>query len=473
MRPLGWTLIGAVLVLVPRPGAAQGIGRALPGLSWTLARQALDRTSTAPASGTQGPSPIRGRRPWGRVAVHTNSWSIDAPGTDGSMLNEVVTSASYRLVDRDDDGVEFGVDARHSGFTSGGRPARLSIYEGFAGMRLRDGALNVRAGHLWLNDLGSLGSVAGAQVEFGQRPTGGTRWGRLRGGVFGGVEPRLYRAGYEREVRKMGGYVSLHDGGSRRHVLGLVQIRNGSLIERAVLATTNAFPLGSKAYVYQAAEYDLQRPAGQAARGWNYVFGTLRVSPARRLDLQATVSRGRSVDVRGLSQDLLAGRPVSARSVEGLKYQAIGGRTTVEILTGVRAYVGYNRDTDNRGERATSRWLFGGYASNMAGSGIDLTASDTVNRRAAGSSHARYFSLGRPIGRRAYLTVDYSTSLVVLSFARSDGFVIETRPRTNRLGASAVVTLTRLISLLATVDRTRDGESRDLRVTTGLTYRIR
>jgi hypothetical protein len=69
--------------------------------------------------------------------------------------------------------------------------------------------------------------------------------------------------------------------------------------------------------------------------------------------------------------------------------------------------------------------------------------------------------------------MDYSTSLVVLSFTRNDGLLIESRPRTRRIGASTVVTLTRAVSLLATVDRTTDGSVRDLRLTTGLTYRLR
>ena len=470
-----WMLIGAALALAPAQAAAQTLARPLPGLPSTLARPIPARSGASTRDATQAAAPggVRHRRGWGRVAVHTNAWRFDAEGRDTSTLNEVITSASYRVVDREDDGVEFGVDVRHSGFTAGERPSRVSIYEGFVGARLRDGALNVRAGHLWLNDLGSLGAVAGAQIEVGQRATGTTRWGRLRAGLFGGGEPRLYRAGYESNIRKLGGYALLHDGGSRRHVVGLVQVRNGSLTERSVLVTTNAFPIGSKAFVYQAAEYDLERPAGEADPGLTYAFGTLRVSPSRRLDLQATVSRGRSVDVRGLGQDVLAGRPVAQRNVEGLRYQSVGGRATVEVLTGIRAYAGYTRDTDNRGEPATHRWLFGGYAADVLRTGLDLTASDSMNRRPSGTSHARYLSVGRSFGRRAYVTMDYSTSLVVLSFTRNDGLLIESRPRTRRIGASTVVTLTRAVSLLATVDRTTDGSVRDLRLTTGLTYRLR
>jgi hypothetical protein len=37
----------------------------------------------------------------------------------------------------------------------------------------------------------------------------------------------------------------------------------------------------------------------------------------------------------------------------------------------------------------------------------------------------------------------------------------------------AVLALTRLVSVLATVDRTSDGDTDDTRVTAGVTYRIR
>ena len=63
-------------------------------------------------------------------------------------------------------------------------PRALSIYEGFVGARMADGAVEFRVGHLWLNDLGSLGSLAGGVFEFRQRrlmpEDGRFRVGRLR-----------------------------------------------------------------------------------------------------------------------------------------------------------------------------------------------------------------------------------------------------------------------------------------------------
>jgi hypothetical protein len=61
----------------------------------------------------------------------------------------------------------------------------------------------------------------------------------------------------------------------------------------------------------------------------------------------------------------------------------------------------------------------------------------------------------------------------VARFTRSDGVTIETRPRTRQLSASAILTLTRLLSLVTMVDRTRDDRQTDLRVQAGLTVRLR
>jgi hypothetical protein len=198
-----------------------------------------------------------------------------------------------------------------------------------------------------------------------------------------------------------------------------------------------------------------------------------RFTPVERLDLQATISRGRSIDARGLTEDILAGRPVSTNAVQGLLYQSIGTRITGEVFRGVRAYVGYTRDKDNRGDSATGRWLVGGYASNLGGSGFDLTLSDALLNRPGGNYHSRYVSIGHQIGPQVYLTGDYTNSLSVVRFVQSDGFVIEMKPETSRYGSSVVVTLNGTLSLLGIVEYTRDDDVRDFRVSSGATYRFR
>ena len=84
-----------------------------------------------------------------------------------------------------------------------------------------------------------------------------------------------------------------------------------------------------------------------------------------------------------------------------------------------------------------------------------------------------YASVGRTIGRRLYLTGDYSSSLSVLRFTGSDGFVVETRPETQRLSLTALMNLGRSWSLMGTVERTDDQTVEELRVLAGLTYRLR
>ena len=90
-----------------------------------------------------------------------------------------------------------------------------------------------------------------------------------------------------------------------------------------------------------------------------------------------------------------------------------------------------------------------------------------------GPYHSRYVSVGRSVGRSVYATIDYSTSLSILRFERSDGLLIETRPWTRRFSTSGSVALGPQMSLLCTVDRTVDEAVRELRMLAGLSYRFR
>jgi hypothetical protein len=61
----------------------------------------------------------------------------------------------------------------------------------------------------------------------------------------------------------------------------------------------------------------------------------------------------------------------------------------------------------------------------------------------------------------------------VLHFLRSDGVMIETKPSTRRYTGSSSITLNRSFSLLGTVDYTIDDTLTEVRVMSGLSYRIR
>ena len=413
-------------------------------------------------------------RPNGRVSVYVSGAKTTQTDGPGYGYGDVMTAVNYELVERETDGVEYGLDMRHAAYTVQGRAPRVSIYTGFVGTRLAGGALKARVGHVWLDDLGGLGAVAGAHVEGRSASTiPTTGLGRWRAGVFGGLDPNVYTFGYGESVRKVGAYGVLEGARGRRHVAGYVNIHNGSITERSVLSVTNYIPAGPVS-IYQSAEYDVSPIAGGRGHdGLTFFFSNARVNVTRRLELLGTLSRGRSVDTRGLSDDIQAGRAVSQQSLDGLRYESIGGRATVEVLPRVRVHAGYSRDKNNRDDAPTGRWQLGGFAANAFGSGLDLTLSDNRTARPDGSYHSTYASVGRELGPRIYATAEYSTALSQVRFVRGDGLLIDSRPETKRAGINGSVLLWRSTSLLVSAERTTGNDYKELRVMAGITVRMR
>ncbi|MGE3176905.1 MAG: hypothetical protein AB7O32_05520 [Vicinamibacterales bacterium] len=418
---------------------------------------------------TSAPKP----RPTGRVAIFADAWSSDPDEGPTRGVHQLISSAAFRAPETEENGLDYGLDLRHSGFSGGTRPERMSVNEAFAGVRFAQGRARVRGGHIWLNDLGALGSIAGGHAEIRQSPAIKSQWGRWRIGGFYGGEPRVFDSGYFAGVRKLGGYVALDGEAGRRHSLGYVRVMDRSILERSVLTTNNFFAVRRTFFLYQAAEYDLVQPAGQARAGLNYFFTNARLNPARRVELQGTYNRGRSVDTRGLADDLLNGRQVTQATALGLSYESIGGRVTLEPWPRVRVYAGLSEDRSNREDRPAHRTMLGGYAPNVGDSGFDLAASDTRTHRVSGDYHSRYVSVGRQIGRRVYVSGDYTTSLSIVQFSRSDGIVIEDKPSSRRVSGTAAINVGTTTTLQVTVDRTWDRGVRELRVLTGLSYRFR
>ena len=134
---------------------------------------------------------------------------------------------------------------------------------------------------------------------------------------------------------------------------------------------------------------------------------------------------------------------------------------------------GYARDRNNRDSAATGRITVGGSVSDVVRTGIDATVSESWIRRPTGQYQSRYISAGRRVGSAVYVSADYTTSLSIARFTRSDGITVETRPRTRQLSTSAVVTLNRNLSLVTMLDYTRDDVQTDIRVHSGLTMRLR
>jgi hypothetical protein len=409
---------------------------------------------------------------WARVSFFAQGAGTSLVDGGSSSFSEVTTNVSARSAQRPDGGFEYGLDVRVGAYPSSeDRDQRMSVYDAFVGQRLMGGRLFVKAGQMWLNDLGGLGSVAGGLVEF--RQGGASKGLRWRAGAFGGLEPKILEPGYVSGVKKFGGYVALDGNGARKHVIGYVNLKNQNLTERSVLTFTNYVPVKQSLFLYQAAEVDLAGPAGKGNGGLSYFFANARVSPSRRADLQFTYHRGRSLDARTITDDILNGRPVSAKMLDGYLYESLNGRITVELVRNVRVFAGYGQDKNGSGDQANSRLSFGLYSSNLFGSGIDLNVTDYRYTRGGASSYdAWYVSLGRSVGSKVYLTTEFTSSLSVLRFTQSSGIVIETKPSTTRFGGSAMIHLTRAMSLFLTAEHTTDDSYNENRVLTGVTYRF-
>lgn len=386
-----------------------------------------------------------------------------------SEFTAAVTLRSELLDGRD--GVEYGCDVRNTAYPSSeGRASRQRIYDAWAGTRLAGGRLSLRAGQMWLYDLGALGSVGGAMLEYrGARSSPNAT--RVRAGIFAGVEPKSFEAGYLTEVKKQGAWIAIDGGASRRHVLGYVRTQNTKLTERSVVSTTNFIPGGTKFFLYQAAEYDLTGPGGIGKGGLNYLFANLRYAPVRALDLMGTYHHGRSIDARTITDDILNGRPVDQKSLDGFLFESVGGRVTVEVFPNVRVNAGYSADRHNRGQPRSNRVSAGLWAANLAHTGIDFSLSDNRNSGGGSSYDAWYASLGRTFLRKIYISADYGTSLAVITVS-DGGTIIEQRPRSRRFGLNSVWNMNRTISILLNAERFLDEATTDDRAGFGLIIRF-
>jgi hypothetical protein len=452
------------LALAASAGAAALPAAAQPQVQETQAPRPA--VSTAPT-----PTPAAIPR-WARVSFYANVASTTGADGSSSSFSELVTNVAAQSAQHSGNGFEYGLDARFGAYPStDDRDPRTSVYDAFVAQRLMDGRLLVKAGQMWLNDLGGLGSVGGALVEV--RQSADTTRLRWRAGGFGGVEPEIMDVGYVSGVKKFGGYFALEGNGAQRSVVGYINVRNEDLTERSVLSFTNYIPVQQSVFIYQAAEVDLTGPGGEGSGGLTYFFVNARVAPTKRADIQATYHRGRSIDARSITDDLLNGRPVPAKTLDGFLYESIGARLTVEVARGFRVFAGYGQDKNDRDADPMDRVSFGVYTSNLFGTGVDINVTDYRYQRGSASSYdSWYVSAGRSFGSRLYLSGEYTTSLSVLRYAREDGFVVESRPQTDRFGASANIYLSRTLSLLVVADYTRDEGYKETRLLSGLSVRF-
>ena len=400
------------------------------------------------------------------------SWSErEYAGGEATDSTELIGTISLYSENDPDGGFEYGLDGRFATYPgSEGRDERVSLYDAWVGYRGPNDRWTLRAGQMWLHDLGGLGSVGGLFGEY--RFDGSSSFGRWRFGAFGGKEPEILDAGYVDKVTKAGAYVAVDGDHGRRHVLGYVRTDNDSLTEREVVIFNNFIPVGREFLLYQALEYDTQGAAEVGDSELTYFFANLRYSPVTWFDIQGTYHRGRSIDSRSIAQDILDGRPVDPERLQGLLFESSRLRFTVRPWRTVRLWASYGQDRNNQGD---DDWYdnagMGFSVADILGIGLDLTAANTRIDRFEESFDSTYLSLGKTIGRSAYISLDYTTSLSVFHYDSGTG-IIETRPESDRYALSANLNLSRAFTLLLVGEWLDHGDFEENRVLTGLTFRF-
>ncbi|MFA6958703.1 MAG: hypothetical protein WC538_22775 [Thermoanaerobaculia bacterium] len=409
---------------------------------------------------------------WGRVSLFATGETTKFDDGTKRDYSELTSTIRFASGEADTDGLEFALDVRSSTFPSTqNADPRTTIYDAWIGRRIASGTLDARAGQMWLTDFGSIGSVAGAMLEY--RSPAASSLGRFRTGVFGGLEPEGYDVGYVPGVEKYGAWLALDGDAARRNVLGYVLIKDYGLTERSVLTMTNFIPVGGSFSLYQAAEYDLSGPGGASeGDGLNYFFANARYLPSRRVEVMGTYHHGTAIDSRSITQDILNGRPLDQHALDGFLFESMGGRVTVEVIPNVRVYGGYARDRNNSSDEPSGRTTLGLWATDIARSGFDLTLSDNRIDQPEGGYDAWYASLGRTFGSRFYVAAEYSTSLSVVRITDSGGTVVENRPRALRYGLNGSWNINRRYSLLFAAEELQEDASTDDRLMLGLTIRF-
>ena len=410
---------------------------------------------------------------WARVSFFAHgATTTPIDGGDSSTFSELSTSIAAESARHANGGFEYGLNVRFAAYPSSeGRSQRVSIYDAYVAQGLAGGRWFVKAGQMWLTDLGGLGAVAGGLFELRQvRKTRGLRW---RAAVFGGLEPKNLELGYAPDITKYGGFLAIDGNGAQKHVVGYVTVRNQSLTERSVVTITNFVPAGHRFFLYQAAEINLGGAGGQGQPGIGYFFVNAHASPSNKVDLQLTYHRGQSIDFRSITDDILNGRPVPAKSLDGFLFESIGGRVTLEVAKNMRLFGGYSQDKNGNATDPVSRVSFGLSSSNLLKTGLDVQVSDY--RYSGGTSPSYdswYASIGRNLSPRVYVSGEFTSSLSVLRYVQSSGIVIENRPSTKRFGGTAIVHVSKTSSILVVFDHTQDTNYRENRVLAGLTFRF-
>jgi hypothetical protein len=407
---------------------------------------------------------------WGdaRIAFYAqgiNTKDIGGSSTYSELVTQFSLNSPFNSVDWD-----YGIDFRAAGYPGAeARASRVSVYNAFVGRQI--GSFGVRAGQIWLNELGSLGSIGGGAFQYKIRKS---ETNQIRFGAFGGLEPEILDAAYASGVKKFGAYAAVDADQGRNHVIGYVNINNSGLTERSVIVFTNYLPIEKKLYVYQSAEVDLVGPGGTGSGGMNYFFINGRYTTAsNNVNVFATYHHGRSIDARSITDDVLNGRPVDPARLNGLLFESFDFRVMTKVIGSFQVFGSYGQDRNNREEQANQRITFGFFTGSIGNTGIDLHFSGNHITPPAGTAYDYWdVSAGKTVGDKVYVSGEYASSVSLVSVSNSNGIILEPGPRATLYGGSALVNVSRAMGLLFTLEHSSDQNYTETRFLGGITYRL-
>jgi hypothetical protein len=388
-----------------------------------------------------------------------------------SDFSEIIALFSWYSDGGSDSMFEFGIDTRIATFPSSeNRDERVSLYDAWVGLRGRNDRWNLKLGQMWVRDLGGIGAVAGVFGEY--RLPGQSSFGRWRFGLFGGLEPEIMDADWVDGVRKGGIYAAVEGDRGRRHILGWVLIKNEDLTERSVVVFNNFIPVRRTFHFFQALEYDTQGPGGEGDSDLTYFFTNMRYTPVRIVDIQLIYHRGRSINARTITQDILDGRPIDPERLDGLLYESGRLRVSVRPWRAMRLWAGYGRERSNDGDDWNPRTELGVSFTNIGDIGFDITASNNRTDRGDDSYDMVYASLGKTFGRKVYLSLDYFSSVSTFTYDSETGGTVTVSPESDRYSLSGNISLNRTFSLLLIGEWMDHDDFEESRALAGLTIRF-
>ena len=406
----------------------------------------------------------------GRFALFT-SWAQRsyAAGAD-TDYTEIIANLSFSGGGQPGSIFEYVVDSRVATYPSSSRDERISLYEAYIGFHSRDRQWNVRLGQMWLHELGGLGSVGGIFAEYRQpRPTTIGRW---RVGLFAGLELATYDLEYLEDIEKGGAYVALDGDHGRQHILGYVLVRNQGLTERSVVVFSNFIPVGRSFRLYQALEYDTEGPAGVGDPELSYFMANLNYRISSVFGIQGTYHKGRSINARTITEDIIAGRPVPPEALQRLLFESGRVRLMVRPSRNISLWVGYGNDRNNDDDPTAKRFNAGFSARRILGSGADLNLSMTRTDRGEDTYDSKWASLGYSFGPRVYVSLEYRDTLSVFHLSRGDGETIEIRPNSEMYSLNSNINLGRRFSLQLQLEYLDHSDFEEKRLLTGLMVRF-